>query len=171
MTWLIKLYPPAWRRRYGRELAELISTQKASFGTAMDLIAGAVDAWLNPQSSTATTTKGAELMLSRMLQLRCVGNGPNITAADHRKAAAVTILGTLALVLPLMWAVTHYGKDRDFYPYVFSFMTVSWLIPYVFSQRYTTLKGRPGRVQAVLIGGQAGFVIALALGAVWITHG
>jgi hypothetical protein len=47
VTWLIRLYP-AWRRRYGRELAELLAAQPASFRTAVDLVAGAVDAWLNP---------------------------------------------------------------------------------------------------------------------------
>jgi hypothetical protein len=168
VTWLIKLYPPAWRRRYGRELADLIATQPASFGTAIDLIAGAVDAWLNPQSSTASAAadpKGAESMVSRMLQLRCAGEGPNVTAADHRKAAAVTIGGSLALVVLLMWGIVRYGKD----PYLMSFMTVSWLVPYLFSQRYTTLKGRSGRAQAVLIGGPAAFVIAIALAAVWLT--
>ena len=85
MTWLIRLYPPAWRRRYGRELAELIATQPASFGTAIDLVAGAVDAWLNPQSSTAATAadaKGAGAMVPKMLQLRCAGHGPDVTAAD-----------------------------------------------------------------------------------------
>ena len=85
MTWLIRLYPPAWRRRYGRELAELLATQPASFRTAIDLVAGAVDAWLNPQSSTAVTTadaKGAGAMFPKMLQLRSVGYGPNVTAAD-----------------------------------------------------------------------------------------
>jgi hypothetical protein len=44
VTWLIRLYPPAWRRRYGRELAELIAVQPMSFRTAVDLVAGAVDA-------------------------------------------------------------------------------------------------------------------------------
>ena len=169
MTWLIKLYPPAWRRRYGRELAELISTQPASFGTAIDLIAGAVDAWLNPQSSTAATAadpKKAKPMVSKMVQLRYAGDGPNITAADHLKATAVTIGGTLALVLPLMWAIVRFGKD----PYLISFTTVSWLAPYLFSQRYTTLKGRSGRVQAVLIGGPAAIVIAITLAAVWLSN-
>jgi hypothetical protein len=72
VIWLIKLYPPAWRRRYGRELAELIATQPASFGMAVDLVAAAVDAWLNPQSSTAVAAdpKGAGVMITKMFQLR-----------------------------------------------------------------------------------------------------
>ena len=169
MTWLIRLYPPAWRRRYGRELAELIATQPASFGTAIDLVAGAVDAWLNPQSSTAATAadaKGAGAMVPKMLQLRCAGHGPDVTAADALKAAAVTIGGTLALVLALTWAMARYGNN----PYLESLLIVSWLVPLLFSQRYTDLKGRSGRVQAVLIGGPAAIVIAIALAAAWINN-
>ena len=96
MTWLVKLYPPAWRRRYGRELAELIATEPASFGMAIDLIAAAVDAWLNPQSSTAAAAadaKGAGVMVPKMLQLKCAGYGANVTRADNLKAAAITIVG------------------------------------------------------------------------------
>jgi len=168
VIWLIRLYPPAWRRRYGRELAELIATQPASFGMAIDLVAAAVDAWLNPQSSTAATaadTKGAGAMVPKMLQLRCAGHGPNVTPEDNFKAASVTIGGTLALVLALMWAMAGYGKN----PYLESLLSVSWLVPLALSQRYTSLKGRPGRVQAVLIGGQAAFVIAIALAAAWVS--
>jgi hypothetical protein len=167
VTWLIKLYPPAWRRRYGRELAELVAAQPASFGTAIDLVAGAVDAWLNPQSSTAAMAadvKGAGAMVPKMLKLRCAGYGPNVTTADARTAAAVTIGGTLALVLSLTWAIAHYGKN----PYFDSLLALSWLVPFAFSQRYTSLKGRPARVQAVLIVGQAAFVLAVALGAAWL---
>jgi hypothetical protein len=61
----------------------------------------------------------------------------------------------------------YYGKD----PYVLSFTTVSWLVPYLFSQRYTTLKGRSGLVQAVLIGGPGAIVIAIVVAAVWLRRG
>jgi hypothetical protein len=82
VTWLIKLYPPSWQRRYGREMAELIASQPASFGMAIDLVAAAIDAWLNPQSSSAAIAadaKGAGAMVPKMLQLKCAGEGPEIT--------------------------------------------------------------------------------------------
>jgi hypothetical protein len=166
VTWLIRLYPPAWRRRYGRELAELMATQPASYGMAIDLIAGAIDAWLKPQSSTAAPAakaKGAGTMVPRMLQLRCAGHGAKVTPADNVKAAAVTIGGTLALMVPLVWAIARYGRD----PYLESLMMISWLVPTALSQHYTSLKGRRGMVQALLIGGQVVVVIAIALGAAW----
>jgi len=162
VTWLIALYPPAWRRRYGRELAELLAAQPASLRTAVDLIAGAVDAWFNPQSSTARTTadaKGEGAMLSKMLQLKACGDGPVITAADNAKAVVVMIGGTLALVGALTAIIQTYGKNA----YLESLLAMSWLLPFIASQHYTYLKGRPARVQAVLIGGPAAIIVAIAL--------
>jgi hypothetical protein len=162
VTWLIRLYPPAWRRRYGRELADLLAAQPVSFRSAMDLVAGAVDAWFNPQSSTAVATadaKGSGAMLPKMLQLKSCGYGPDVTVADSAKAAAVTIGGTLALVVGLTAVMKLYGKN----PYLESLMVMSWLLPFLFSQHYTYLKGRPARVQVVLIGGPAAIVLAIAL--------
>jgi hypothetical protein len=167
VTWLIRLYPPAWRRRYGPELAALLAAQPGSFRTAVDLVAGAVDAWLNPQSSTAVTTtdaKGAGAMVPRMLQLRSGGYAPDVTVADSLKAAAVTIGGTLALVAVLTGAIKLYGKNS----YYESLLAMGWLVPFIVSQHYTYLKGHPARVQAVLIGGPAVIVIAIALGSAWI---
>lgn len=168
MTWLVWLYPPGWRRRYGRELVELIATQPASFATWIDLVAGAADAWFNPQSSTAAPAAEAKggAMISEMLQLKCAGHGPAVTTADSRKAAAVTVGGSLVAAMAYVWAAKMgYGNE----PYLMSLVSISWLVALVFSQRYTTLKGRSARVQAVLIGGQAAVIIAIALGAAWVS--
>ncbi len=167
MTWLIRLYPPAWRRRYGRELAERLATQPASFRTAIELVAGAVDAWLNPQSSTVAMTadpKGEGALIAKMLKLRDIGNGSTYTREEALKAAGVMIGGTLAPVLALTWAMSRYEKND----YLTALLTVSWILPLLFSQRYTDLKGHSGRVQAVLIGGPAAIVIGLVLAAVWL---
>jgi hypothetical protein len=166
VTWLLRLYPPSWRRRYGPELEELLAAEPASFRTAIDVVAGAADAWLNPQSSTASPaadSKG-DAMVPKLLKLRCAGHGVDYTRADARKAAAVTIGGTLAVMLTLMWARARFGENE----YVESLLLVSWLLPFLFSQRYTDLKGRSGRVQFLLLGVPAVIVIAIALTAGWI---
>lgn len=100
----------------------------------------------------------------KLLQLRCAGYGPTVTTAEARKAAAVTILGTLALVLPALWARAQYGRN----PYLESLMLVSWMFPWLFSLRYTSLKGRAGVVQTVFIVGCAVTVIAIMLVATWL---
>jgi hypothetical protein len=45
VRWLLKLYPPAWRRRYETELAALLEEQRAGTRDILDLIRGAGDAW------------------------------------------------------------------------------------------------------------------------------
>ena len=57
-----------------------------------------------------------------------------------------------------------YGEN----PYLESLLLVSWAVPTLVGQRYTDLKGRSGRVQAVLIGGPAAIVMAIALASAWI---
>jgi len=98
-------------------------------------------------------------MLPKMLQLKSGGYGPDVTVADSVKAAVVTIGGTLALVGVLTVAMKIYGKN----PYFESLMAMGWLLPFMFSQHYTYLKGRSARVQAVLIGGPSAIVLAIAL--------
>ena len=63
-------------------------------------------------------------------------------------------------------AIKIYGKNA----YFESLLAMGWLVPFLFSQHYTYLRGRPARVQAVLIGGPAVIVIAIALGNAWINN-
>jgi hypothetical protein len=46
MRILLKLYPPAWRRRYEAELAALLEDQRAGTRGILDLLRGAADAWI-----------------------------------------------------------------------------------------------------------------------------
>ena len=80
------------------------------------------------------------------------------------KAAAVMLGGTLAVVVGLTAAIGRYGKN----PYFESLLAMGWLVPFLFSQHYTTYKGRPARVQAVLIGAPAVILMAIALGVAWL---
>jgi hypothetical protein len=41
MNWILRLYPSAWRRRYGAELADLLDEMPTTPATAADLIRGA----------------------------------------------------------------------------------------------------------------------------------
>ncbi len=49
MRWMIRLYPRAWQQRYGEEFALVLGDQRASPGMIIDVLGGAVDAWLHPQ--------------------------------------------------------------------------------------------------------------------------
>ena len=40
MTWMLRLYPRLWRRRYGDEVALLLASEPRSFRLFLDLFAG-----------------------------------------------------------------------------------------------------------------------------------
>jgi hypothetical protein len=45
MSWLVRLYPPSWRKRYGRELDALVEEMPGRVGVALDLLGGAAIAY------------------------------------------------------------------------------------------------------------------------------
>ena len=169
MTWLLKLYPPRWRRRYGEEFFALIAPQPFSVGTAIDIIGGAIDAWTQPQSHLSprrTSSKEEEtIMLAKTMRLRSAGYGAKVTMRDGLKGGAVTIGGTLLSVLLAIW-MKRKGVDKS---YVSTLAVNGWLVSYIFSMPYTTTKGWPARRQAVFIGGLASAIVALTLAAGWVS--
>ena len=162
MTWLLALYPPRWRRRYGDELRALIGSQPFSFHAAVDLIAGAIDAWLEPQKIPVQPDAGREgvTMIGTMMKLGCAGSGVRVTREDAWKSVAVNLGGTL--LLTALWVVLRTRTGGSTYLDTFSVM--AFLVPYLFSMRYTSLKGRSLRTQSIFIGGMI-LILTLILGA------
>jgi hypothetical protein len=132
-------------------------------GAALDLMAGAIDAWFHPQLATAETadSKGDVPMIGRMLGFKCAGYGPDVTARDKRKSAAVVIAGTLALTSLWLWALWRQENE-----YVLALAPMAFLFPTLVSLHYTSLKGRSARAQAILIGG-----LGVALAAFFVVVG
>lgn len=83
-------------------------------------------------------------MIGKILQLECAGYSRNITAEDRRKSMLVNGIGTLMLALALggLWM-----KFRS--PHVRALMPMAYMAPYLFSLRYTSLKGRSAASQTV----------------------
>jgi hypothetical protein len=170
MTWLFYLYPPEWRRRYGKEFVALIAPQRFSFFTVLDIIGGAIDAWIQPQShlaSPAPQPEGETTMLAKMMRLRCAGHGETPTTADSVKGAAIILGGTLLCVIVATWM-----QRRSIAPvFAEALMSGGWLIAFVLSMPYTALKGWPARTQAVFMAVVMTVVGTLMFGGVWINRG
>jgi len=168
--WLLKLYPPRWRRRYGEEFLALIAPQPFSLITVFDIIGGAIDAWIQPQSHLAARAaaqpEGDRIMLAKVMRLRCAGYGETATTADALKGAGVMIGGTILSVLAATW-MRWQSVDPV---YTQALTTNGWLLAAVVSMRYTTLKGWPGWTQAIFIGGLSMVVVSITLGASWLAY-
>jgi hypothetical protein len=179
VIWLLRLYPSPWRRRYGGEVAEMLAHRGFSLAIAVDLVAGAIDVWLHPAilnhrleggsamaAASAAESKAEEkTMLNRIASLDCSAMlGGTTTKEEQWKSAGVAVGGTL--VLTLIWMAAHIRIGDNMYVDSLSFMT--FIIPILFSMRYTYLKKRPASVQALFIGGFTLLLTAFFLGAGWI---
>lgn len=166
MRWLLALYPPRWRRRYGEELRELIGSQPFSLHSVIDLVAGAIDAWLEPQKMPAQPGRNQEelTMIGTMLKVGCAGTGARVTREDARKSLAMNLGGTL--LLTAVWMALHIRLGD--HTWLDTFAVLAFLVPYLFSLRYTSLKGRSLATQTIFIGGTI-LLLTLILGiAGWI---
>ena len=67
MNALLRLYPQAWRERYGDELAALLEDQPATLLDRFDLIRGAVDARRHPQVPGHDVAPEKEIPMDRRL--------------------------------------------------------------------------------------------------------
>jgi len=103
-------------------------------------------------------------MVASLMQLKCAGSSPNITTSDKRKSAAMNIGGTLVLVLPWLWAVRRSHGNG----YVMALAPITYILPYLLGLRYTSLNGRSGRAQALLITGLGALLTAFLLVIGWI---
>lgn len=171
MTWLLRLYPSPWRRRYGGEVAAMLADRRFSLRTAVDLVAGAIDVWLHPAATLAATSAAQphteeKTMLNRIMRLDCAGAyGPNLSKADSVRAGSVMIGCTLVLTGIWMAAHIRYGDN----PYIDALGVMPFFAGMMASMRYTYLKGRPNSVQAVFIGGMTLLMTLFFLGTGWLT--
>lgn len=83
MSALIRLYPAAWRDRYGAEFEALLTDRPATLRDRVDIVLGAVDARLSPQLRSASVI--------------------------HRARVSDRLAGGAAIAGGLIWSVTYVG--------------------------------------------------------------
>ena len=104
MRWLLRLYPRAWRQRYGAEPEEVVAAQPKSLQLFVDLLGGAVDAHGDPKlladrlEAATDDRRGGWDMLTRLT--RC-GTAPVASRKDALFAAGLTI-GSALVVAAIM---------------------------------------------------------------------
>lgn len=104
MIRLLRLYPRRWRQRYGEEVADLLAGERPSFRLFVDLLAGAVDARLNPQLAPLTTNQEATQPMTTIERL-CAGR-----RRRDRYSSPLMIGSSLAFVGLAL--VLHFAFDQ-----------------------------------------------------------
>jgi hypothetical protein len=94
MNLLLRLYPRAWRERYGDELVALLAERPASMLDNLDLIRGALDARLHPQLQGSSSAPQTEV------------------SGHHRQLGPAAALGGVAWILAI---ASLFVLPRDVY--------------------------------------------------------
>jgi hypothetical protein len=162
MRWLLRLYPAAWRERYGEEFGAVLDSQRASVGVVLDVIGGAIDAHFypqlvtqnNPQFSTqnrnseAKQIQGGDKMTLAMFQ-RCAAGGPKLTPGERRIASRLAI-GTSFVMAVLYVLLTRLYRQA---PAAQAMFWASFLSPNIIYAQMAYLKNRSRLAHAIVVGG------------------
>jgi len=158
MTWLLKLYPREWRRRYGAEFEDLVVSQPKSLQLFVDLLGGAVDAHVKPQAfarridSAPAGESGGLDMVTRL-------KGCDAKASMSRKEAflgAALTLGS-AVVIAAIMAIGKSPLTEAIGLTMFPGVLAAGMMP-------AYLRGHSTPAKVALIGGQ--FFVLFAIGLV-----
>lgn len=107
---LIWLYPPAWRTRYGEEFREIVGARRATPGAVIDIVAGAVDAWLRPQPIVTSTRMQETTMVSALVK-RCTAMA-RVHTNERAINGRIMIGVTLALSAVYIYLAARYRGNN-----------------------------------------------------------
>jgi hypothetical protein len=157
---LLRLYPRAWRERYGAEFLATIEPGSLSAQQIVDIVSGAIDARLSSDVRRAIVASrvapsGGGPMMQKGLML-CARSQARYTKRDGLIGAGVMLGGVIVFTIVGVaarragWSAT--GE-----------LLVSLSFPgsLTLSMPFWVMKGQPWRAQVVMVGGTLAFLIAI----------
>lgn len=161
MKGMLWLYPREWRRRYGEEMSLHLDSEKASFGLFLDLLAGAIDARLNPQWIPAGNPNRGE---DDMSTIRRYCSSPQPTLAEQRRSAFWIIGASIAFVLLSRALDQLLGMELLAEAVLYSGFPVAVFL----STSSLYLKGHSRQVRAILLIGASVAMFLFMLGITYL---
>jgi hypothetical protein len=146
---LLRLYPRAWRARYGDEFLAMVGSGPLQLQQVIDIVSGAIDAWLSAEvrgatQQTATSTGGTKMKAISI----CTRNQTRYTTRDGAIGGAVMMLSTLAFALTgLALRGAGYGLAATIV------LNSAFTFSMTLSLPFWLMKGQPWKAQAMIIGG------------------
>lgn len=146
---LLRLYPRAWRERYGDEFVDACGDRSLSFQQAIDIVCGAIDARVSPQShlAAASGSTGGKNM-SAYLKTICMRPAPKMTTADGLKGAAVMIVASFAML-----AVSSALKREGMLAEAKVFTSLSVPMSTLLMSHFLFLRGQSPIAKTIITGG------------------
>jgi len=161
---LFRLFPAAWRARYGDEFLATMGNSPLGIRNTFDILLAAIDAWLSADVRNATrawspaTNRGGTPMLKSLLT--CDRKSSGVTPRDGLIGAAVMLTVNFTFVGIAIWlhrsgwvAPAEMLKGLAF-PASFTLSMPWWL-----------MKGSPWKAQCAIVVGTLLLLIAQSWGA------
>jgi len=162
---LLRLYPRAWRRRYGAEMQDLLASERLSLRTLTDLLAGAIDARLNPQLLKAADQSAPSLGGTQIMKAT-ICNPAGISRQDQWRSAAWMVGGSLLLTVAGVLLKLQVGPNSFSEGLIYSAFPASLML----SSECTYLKRYSGAARTAMSVGGAVFMILVMWAAVAIGY-
>jgi len=162
---LLRLYPRAWRDRYGEEFLALLGDGRLSMRNVVDVMAGAVDARLvSGRSAFAAARSDLEGGAAVLQTLKEACRHPEPVDPRDARIGAAVMIGLTAFLTLIGVIVDKLG----YVPAGQFFIYFGFFVALQASLLFTLFKRQPARVKAVLAGGPL-VMVAIILGAsMWV---
>jgi hypothetical protein len=148
---LLRLYPRAWRHRYGDEFLATIGDGALHVQQMIDIVMGAIDAWLSLDVRRAASSygtapsEGGSTMLKSMME--CERGNFRAGIRGGLVGAGVMIGASLVLsVLLIASARAGWTMTTEI------LKGLAFTGPFVLSMPFWLMKGQPWKAQAVIVG-------------------
>ena len=156
---LLRLYPRAWRERYGDEFLAIVGDNRIGMQQAIDIVSGAIDAWLSADVRNATRVASAAPSGGTITMKSipfCDRNNARYTTRDGVIGAGVMLVGTLVFVL-LGFAAKAGGPP----PAGEMLLNLAFPGSLVLSMPFWLMKGQPWKAQVAIVGGLLAVLVAI----------
>ena len=158
---LLRLYPRAWRERYGEEFLATVGHGTLRLQQVVDIVSGAIDAWFSADVRSATAAErgakrgGTPMALKSLLD--CGRTTPRYTRRDSLIGASVMLFGTLILT------VAGLAARRSGWPATGEILKgMAFPGSLTLSMPFWVLRGQPWRAQVALVGAMLLLLTGLA---------
>lgn len=152
---LLRLYPAAWRARYGEEFLETVGDVGLHPQLVIDMVSGAVDAWLSADvrrslrdprdERLAETPKPGGRPVSTRTLISCGNSRSRMSTRDALLGAGVMIALSAVSAMLLVVARRQGWSDSS----IAILQMIAFPGSLVLTGPLTFLKGQPWRAQAV----------------------
>jgi hypothetical protein len=155
--WLL-LYPPTWRARYGQEFLATLEHHSLGIREVIDVLFGALDAWLssdvrNATVSRLTPSEGGLMTLKSLLA--CEQKAASVTPRDALVGAAVMLVGSLVFKIMARASTAAFPTASQV------LMDLAFLGPFTLSMPFWLMKGQPWKAQTVIVGGTLAMLVLI----------